>query len=67
MPLATSTPHTPNLKAASTSLPSTIPAPHMISTYGFFAAALTDSVITSGLALETATPDPMSSGGSIAI
>ena len=68
IPLATNIPTDPRSIAAETSSPETIPAPQ--SNFVLFLedlTALTALVINSGFSFETAFPEPISSGGSIAI
>src|SRR5713101_531793 len=66
-PLATSTPSAPSSSDFSTSSPLTIPAPQR--TFPLYPALLTSdtvSLINPGLALDTAIPEPISCGGSMA-
>ena len=68
IPLATRIPLEPNSDAFFTSCPETIPAPH--SNFVLFFAlftAITALEINSGFSVETAFPEPINSGGSIAI
>jgi len=68
IPLATRIPFDPNSNAFATSSPETIPAPQ--SSFVLFFALFTACAafeISSGFSLETAFPEPISSGGSIAI
>ena len=67
-PLATRIPLDPNSFALEISSPEIIPAPQ--SNFVLFSAsftALTALMINSGFSFETAFPDPINSGGSIAI
>ena len=66
MALATSTPWAPSFNAILTSSPWLMPAPQRIAASELtLRTSLIVLVITSGCALETATPVPMSSGGSM--
>ena len=68
IPLATKIPLEPSEIAAETSSPETIPAPQR-SLVLFFApeTALAAFTIRSGCSFDTALPDPINSGGSIAM
>ena len=68
MPLATKIPFDPNSIDFATSSPDTIPAPH--SSFVLFFELFTILAafsIRSGFSLDTAFPEPINSGGSIAI
>ena len=68
IPLATKIPFDPNSDAFSTSSPDTIPAPHsnLVLFFALF-TAITAFEINSGFSVETAFPEPINSGGSMAI
>ncbi len=66
IPLATRIPFDPSSNAFATSSPETIPAPQSSFVFVFF-TAFAAFAINSGFSLETAFPEPISSGGSIAI
>jgi hypothetical protein len=67
IPLASSTPFVPSFRAAATSSPLVIPAPHRMVTFGFISLTRFIVFVTiSGFAFETSMPVPISSGGSTA-
>ena len=68
IPLETRIPLAPRSKADLTSSPVTIPAPQITETSeSILDIEFTESVIIFGFALDTAIPEPINSGGSIAI